>query len=340
MARMRFWLSFGYRLLAGIITGIALWTQFDALGLSAWRLLETWILLGAILYFLASVVASWFRRKQPLPQAAICPLWQGMILVGGICLAILWLFYRANDLTWTGTTPTVIYVAAFVVPALMLIDWLCSSKKGGWGWSYPFYWLGIVISYCCIILLTAGAFSGQESWAYPYFMLDYPVLGFDLLFWWTMLIVAVVLLVGYVFMLLDYIASGQVHRHIVLPKIKTIVLEEPVVEEAEITAPEETKLAQVKAKNKSTAKPSKANTPAKSKSTASHKKLQMDIIKPVEGLKDRKSAQNLHRNNKSKADIIADIRLQVVKNPKKVTSSNVRRSQPRPNNPKKTAKKA
>lgn len=41
MAIMRFWLSFGYRLLAGIITGVALWAQFDSLGLNAWRLLET-----------------------------------------------------------------------------------------------------------------------------------------------------------------------------------------------------------------------------------------------------------------------------------------------------------
>ncbi len=328
MATMRFWLSFGYRLLAGIITGVVLWAQFDSLGLNAWRLLETWILFCATLYFLFSAVISWFRRKQPFPQAAFCPLWQGVILVSGICLAILWLFCQANQLVWLGTSTTIVYISAFLTPALIVVDWLFFSKKGGWSWSYPFYWLGIIISYCCIVLLTASTFSGREDWAYPYFMLNYPATGFDLLFWWTLLISVIVLLVGYVFMLLDYIASGQVRQHIVLPKIKTIIIEEPVAEKPEIDVAD---------KIKPTAhKSPKATTLSKPK--PNRKKPQMDIVKPVEGLKDRKSAQNLHRNNKSKADIIADIRLRVSGPSSKKVTSAPRRSQSRSNNAKTTKK--
>lgn len=301
MAKTRFWFSLVYKLLVGMIAGMALSTQFNSLGTNAWRLLETWVLLVATIYFLISAFAEWFRRKQSMPHYSFCPLLQGMIIVVGVGLGILRIFYVNNSLEWLGMQGFWGYVQLLALPFFTLGDWIFFTKKGGWSFSYPWYWLGVVISYCCVILLTAGFLSGQEAWKYPYFFLNYPNTGIDSLVLLALLISAVVLIVGYIIIVLDFALSGRLNQYIVMPKIKTIVIEEePPVVEPEAAKP-------------SNPKPSAAKPALKPK-----KQPGMDIVKPVAGLKGQKSAQKIHRANKSgtksKSEIIADMRLQVAGN--------------------------
>ena len=167
--------------------------------------------------------------------------------------------------------------------------------------------------------MTTDFIPGQDGWKYPYFFLNYQANGVDNLILWTLLISVVVLAIGYILVLLDYTISGQLNQHIVMPKIKTIVIEEPEV----ITSSEATKANKVDRIN---------SRPVVPKSTLKPKKQSgMDIVKSVEGLKDQKSAQKIHRanknSNKSKSEIIADIRLQVSGN---------KNSKARPRAPKKS----
>ncbi len=324
MAKTRFWFSLGYKLLVGLIAGATLASQFNSLGTNAWRLLETWLLLVAAIYFFISAFAEWFRRKQPMLHRSFCPLLQGMIIVIGIGLCVIRVVYELNAIEWMGARDFLNYLQLIFIPLCTIIDWLIFTKKGGWGLSYPWYWLGIVISYCCIILLTTDFIPGQDGWKYPYFFLNYQANGVDNLILWTLLISVVVLAIGYILVLLDYTISGQLNQHIVMPKIKTIVIEEPPVIEPEvITSSEATKANKVDRIN---------SQPVVPKSTLKPKKQSdMDIVKSVEGLKDQKSAQKIHRanknSNKSKSEIIADIRLQVSGN---------KNSKARPRAPKKS----
>lgn len=308
MAKTRFWFSLGYKLLVGVIAGATLAAQFNSLGANAWRLLETWLLLVAAIYFFISAFAEWFRRKQPMLHRSFCPLLQGMIIVIGIGLGVMRVVYELNAIEWMGARDFLNYLQLIFIPLCTIIDWLVFTKKGGWGLSYPWYWLGIVISYCCIILLTTDFVPGQDGWKYPYFFLNYQANGVDNLILWTLLISVVMLAIGYILVLLDYTMSGQLNQHIVMPKIKTIVIEEPpIIEPKVVTSSEATKANKVDKVNSQPSVPKPAPKPKKQSG--------MDIVKPVEGLKDQKSAQKIHsankNSNKSKSEIIADIRLQV-----------------------------
>ena len=335
MAKTRFWFSLVYKLLVGSISSVVLLAQFDSLGANAWRLLETWLLLVAAGYFLISAFAEWFRRKEPMPHYSWCSLLQGFIIVVGIGLGILRVFYQINSLEWLGARGLFNYIQLLGIPLLTIIDWLFFTKKGGWGFSYPWYWLGIIISYCCVIILIADFVPAQSEWVYPYYFLNYSALDINIFILWVILISVIILAIGYVFMLLDYAMSGQLNQHIVMPKIKTIVIEEPLVIEPEAVAEDEV------AKVTNNLKLSSAKPKTETKPEFKPKKQpSMDIIKPVEGLKDQKSAQKIHRanknNSKSKSEIIADMRLQVSGNKNSKSRS---RTQTRTNNGTKTIKK-
>lgn len=320
MARLRCWVSLIYRLVISIFVGILFWQQFHSLGLGAWRLLETWILLAALVYFIFAIPTTWLRRKQPQPLTAFCPVLQGAVIVLGAGMIVLWLFYQAQQIAWPGADNPWAGLAVFLAPILTLVDWFLFTKKGGWQLSYPFYWLGVVISYGCIIILTANFVPHRAGWEYPYGMLNYPEIGIIAMLWWLVLISVILLVIGYAMVSLDYLISGRLGQHIVMPRIKTIVIEEPIAEEIiepEAVTPEE--VAQIKSPKtarsaKSASSASKPSAPKPAKPTSSKKQPSADAMRPVEGIKDQKSAQKLHRASKSKSEIIADIRLQVTGN--------------------------
>lgn len=317
-----------YRLGAGIVVGTMLWMQLGEFGWDAWRLAETWILALAVFYFIVAAVVAFWRGLHGVNDYNFFPMLQGAIITLGIGVLVLWLSYQDQNLIWPGAQDGLTWLRLVLVPMLTALDWIAFTKKGGWHLCYPWYWAGLVVIFACSVLLTAGLVH-QDVWQYPYFFLNYPVNSIEYMFWWMLLISAVVLVIGYAIVTLDYLVSGKIGEHIVMPRIKTIIIEEELpVEPTRAPATKSQPKAPIRPKSQpKTAQPKPQAT--KSQSTAPRPKPARknptpanDVVKPVEGLKDRKSAQKLHHSNRSKSEIIADMRLKVAGSKK-----------PRPNKP-------
>lgn len=333
MAKTHYLAASLYRLGAGIVSGALLWLQLSEFGLDAWRVFETWLLAAAVLYFLIAAVVAFWQGRHAAESLNFCPMLQGALITLGIGVVVLWLTFEKQALVWPGAAGGFAWLRLGLVPALAALDWVLFTKKGSWQLCYPWYWAALVLIFACAILLTAGLLR-QETWQYPYFFLNYPANSIEYMFWWMLVIVAVILVIGYAIVTLDELASGKIGEHIVMPRIKTIIIEEelpaePVQSEIPSAKPAAKPIVQPKPQpkptqpqggNKASAKtqPTKPQTPkpqaAKPQTKPARKSPSLnDVVKPVEveGLKDRKSAQKLHRNNRSKSEIIADMRLQV-----------------------------
>ena len=107
-------------------------------------------------------------------------------------------------------------------------------KKGVWRAVDPWYWLALVIIYASGILLTAR---GTKELSYPYDFLNYSEIGIDIMIWWIVLVSLIVLVIGYSFVIFDFALGGELRKHIVMPRIKTIVIEEEIIESV-VEAPE------------------------------------------------------------------------------------------------------
>lgn len=319
-----------YRLGAGIVVGAMLWMQLGDFGWEAWRLAETWILVLAVFYFVIAAIVAFWRGSHGSKNFNFCPMLQGAVITLGIGILVLWLAYQDQHLVWPGAQDNLTWFRLALVPVLAILDWVIFTKKGGWQLCYPWYWVGLVVIFACAILLTAGFV--PDMWQYPYFFLNYPVNSIEYMFWWMLLISVVTLVIGYTIVTLDYLVSGKIGERIVMPRIKTIIIEEELPEDpapAAVSKPQPKPLTQTKPQSKvpqlqanknktqpksQSAKPQPAKT--QPKSVRKNPTTVNDVVKPVEGLKDRKSAQKLHHSNRSKSEIIADMRLKVA-GPKK-----------------------
>lgn len=327
---MRYLSSIFCKLGISAIAAAALWLQFDQFGLDAWRLLETWMLALATVYYLGAIIKSWFSRKSG-QKLTFCPFIQGTILLFGGCLIVFWLVCQAGYLVWPGADFEVAFLALIVVPLLALIDWLLFSQKGEWRSSYPWQWLGLIISFCCVLILTAGFLPRNSIWKYPYEFLDYNVIGIITVLWFTALIAVIVLIIGYTLLTIDYVLSGEFSRHVVVPRIKTVVVEE---EEPEPAKPNKNDKAKQNAskirvtqptapiKPTSSSKSSKPVEPAKSIKPNVSKTVSVKVTsvseKPKTTKVDSKSAHKFHSSTtktmpKSRTEIIANIKQQVGK---------------------------
>ncbi len=78
---------------------------------------------------------------------------------------------------------------------------------------------------------------------YPYEFLNYPEIGLDEMAWWLAIFISLELAFGYLILCLDLLIGGRLSKYIVLPKIKTIIIEEDIplmmVDENEIEKTEQ-----------------------------------------------------------------------------------------------------
>lgn len=315
----------------------ALWLQFDQFGLDAWRLLETWMLVLVTVYYPGAIIKSWFSRKSG-QKLTFCPFVQGTILLFGGCLIVFLLVCQSGYLVWPGADFETSFLALAVVPFLALIDWLLFSQKGKWRSSYPWQWLGLIISFCCALILTANLLPKNSIWKYPYEFLNYNTISIITMLWFIMLVAVTVLIIGYALLIADYVLSGEFSRHIVVPRIKTVVVEEE--EPTAMAKPKEKdkdkKAGQDGSRPKPTApaktikvvkpvEPARPVDTTKSAKTNTPKPFTIKVAptseKPKAATKakvDPKSAQKLHSHAskavpKSRTEIIADIKQQVGK---------------------------
>lgn len=265
----------GYKLCLGLLATIGLVIEVQIFGWNALRLFDTWILLIASLYYLVAAVLAIFRHSRPVDSTP-WPMLQGAIIVNSIGLTTLWMIYRIQLWSWPGVDDAAATLINFLLPLLFVLDWALFSRKGRFSTSEPLNWLAFPIIMMSAILVSAVFMPKNDSWRYPYGFLNYPANGIEQLFWWTLIIVALYLAVGYAFVVLDNLCGGQIARHIVMPKIKTIVVEEEAGVSNE-TAPQSSN--QRRQANKS-----KSHGP-----------------QTIEGLSDHQSAAEFHAKKSSKS---------------------------------------
>lgn len=219
-----------YRLVLGALAVAVLWAQFGAYGAAVWRLFSTWVLVLMAVYFLISAIVTAFFTRRGSGQV-ICPTWQGAIVVAGLVMLAGNIVIYAHDFIVVDA-PGGLWglVAYFLLPVLALVDWLIFSDKGRWRWSAPFYFLALPTFYAMWILLTAVSMREGAVLRYPYGFLDYNVIGVEMLLLWLLVLGVIILTVGYGLVVLDFVMSGELSKHIVLLRIKTVVVEEPAEE--------------------------------------------------------------------------------------------------------------
>lgn len=112
------------------------------------------------------------------------------------------------------------------LPILIFFDWLFFAKKGHWQVMYPFYWLALPITYAAAMIFTADFLPEFTTWLYPLDLFDYRNFGLWEMLGWIIVISLLILSVGYILYLMDFIMSGKLGKYIVLPHIQTILVDE------------------------------------------------------------------------------------------------------------------
>lgn len=218
-----------YKLLIGLLATVGLWLSLLNFGLSAWRLFSTYILALTAVYYLLSALIITLRRNHPVGKPLYASLDGGLI----VCFALMMgttVTYRLQNLYLPGAEGWHAALIYFVLPFLVLTDWLLFTRKGAWRPMEPTYWLAGPAMYCSAMILTAEYLSPYTKWLYPLEFMNYLANGITELIEWLLMLIILVLICGYSLVLVDFVMSGKLSKYIVLPRIKTIPLddEDPV----------------------------------------------------------------------------------------------------------------
>lgn len=214
------------RLLITVLALVGLWIEFANFGNLSPRLFVTWLLVVIALYYMVATIVAAFAHKQP-SDVLPCPMLHGLCAALGVGLLVA----SFCGLQLTGFSGPENLLVCLVIPVLLIVDWLFLSKKGSWRAVEPFYWLALPVVYVCWVLILADVWGKNAAYAYPYWFLDFHQIGIDTMLWYLAVLMVVTLVIGYVLLALDYTLSGQLSQHIVLPRIKTIIVEEVVAED-------------------------------------------------------------------------------------------------------------
>lgn len=219
----------GYRLIIGLLALDGLAAQFANLGVNAWRVFDTWTILLTVIYFLIMAIVTFGGWRDSQNGRMLCPMLYGMIIVGNLSSLLLWMVCHVNNIPWPMLTDGRMLMLDILIPIATLLDWLFFARKGDWRPIEPFYFLALPVSFMAGIITTSLSMPPSDAWRFPYPFLNYHQIGVDRVAWWGIIIAAVVLIIGYTLMLLDFALSGKLAQRIVLPKIKTIIIEEEIV---------------------------------------------------------------------------------------------------------------
>lgn len=218
-----------FNFVIGVLAALATWIQFSSFGNDAWRLLATWVALIAAIYYILNATAVLFSKRRII-GLELCPVLQGGLIVAGITLLLIRIVCYAMD-SYLPSAGLNFLLIDLILPLLMIMSWVMFSIKGKWRVHDPFYWLAMLTAYFCAILASGEFMPRSARMIYPYEFLNYPSIGIDTMLWWLAIFAAVILIVGYIFWVLDFALSGKLSKCIVMPKIKTVVIEEEVEDE-------------------------------------------------------------------------------------------------------------
>lgn len=216
-----------YKLFLGASALALEWRLLAEYGLSALRLFPTWVLFAVAIYFLSSALIIALSRRR-FSGKNLCPIIEGMIimaflLISGIGLASSkYQFYLPSLPQWQ------VWSICLVLPILTLLDWLLFVKKGRWSIMMPFYGLALPVVYVAAIIFTAEMLPDATELLYPLEAFNLRDFGVWLSIRYAVVIVIVMLLFGYILYIVDFALSGKLAKHIVLPHLKVIDLDQEI----------------------------------------------------------------------------------------------------------------
>lgn len=215
-----------YKILLGLLSVLGLCMIVSQFRDVSWRIFATWVLALASVYFLSAGLILAFSKKRRSGENPF-PMVEGMVIIGLLLTSIttiIFFFTGTFSATVFGWAAGLIYAT---LPILALTDWLFFAKKGRFRAIDPFYWLAFPLVYASIMLASAE-FSPNNivDLRYPLDFLNYTENGLYEMLGWLIIFGILILTFGYLLVLIDAFASGAVGRHIVLPRIKTVIIEE------------------------------------------------------------------------------------------------------------------
>jgi hypothetical protein len=96
-------------------------------------------------------------------------------------------------------------VLHYVVPVMVILDWLLFDKKRSYRWSDPFMWAVIPLLYLQFVFIRAevgGVLTARGS-RYPYFFLDIDAIGISAVLIYVLIFMVAFIVMGYVYVLVD-----------------------------------------------------------------------------------------------------------------------------------------
>lgn len=210
--------------LLGLLALIAFLSEWSTYGDAAPRLFGYWVMLLAMIFYFASAVYLFFHRRTSitgcLPRLTACIVLNLLVLMFGA------LIFRINNLDFPTAGSFSGTLICFVIPILALVDWLNFAKKGALRTTDPWAFLAPSVIFASLIIITTEQLPTNYPWRYPYQFLNYEAIGLPTMAWLLLISVTLIIIGGYVLYSLDFVMSGELAKHIVLPKIKTIVVVE------------------------------------------------------------------------------------------------------------------
>lgn len=208
----------------GLVSSFGAVAMFTRYGDQAWRIFSTWVFLLGALYFFAAGIALLVSKRDS--GRIICPMLDGMILTGLVLSGFMRLVYPTAS-TYSDQLDSWLAILFYIVlPILILLDWLVLAKKGRWRLSEPFYWLALPFTYAATMIFTAEFMPDSAAFRYPLFFLDFQVFSLGNMFGWLLFLGILDLSFGYFLIVIDALMGGKISRHIVLPRIKTVLVED------------------------------------------------------------------------------------------------------------------
>lgn len=219
-------LSISLKILIACLAGIGLWSELNTWGQHAWRLFDTYIMLAIVVYYLASAGFLLFDRRRSA-SAVIMPGFAALLMLNCLLIMLSALVFGLSDTTFPIADGFSSIIICGIVPILVLTDWLFCCQKGPLRPIDPFYWLAPALIYVCLVVATASLTPNLTILRFPYEIMNYPEIGVDMMLCWGFVIFVLMLLAGYLMYCLDFALSGKLAKHVVMPKLKPVVVDLP-----------------------------------------------------------------------------------------------------------------
>lgn len=214
-----------YKLALGAVAMSMYLYLFGKYSADALRLFPTWVSFITAWYYLGSALALALSKKTTHGRNP-CPVLEGMIIMSFIFMAGIALASWLQDFPLPSLPDGLVFILVGIMPIATLLDWLLFVKKGRWRPMMPFYCLALPITYVVTILFSVELLPSSTNFLYPLVFLDYLSIGLDVAFLWLIITALLVLAVGYILYIIDFAISGRLAKKIVLPHIRTVVVDE------------------------------------------------------------------------------------------------------------------